>query len=302
VPPDIDRLADFDPLGSAPGRPAPRRYVIVDVFTRVALEGNGLAVFTDGHGLDTPTMQRLARELNLSESVFLVPPREDGDARVRIFTPTHELPFAGHPVLGTAVVLASALGRDKVTLETGAGPVRVELTPEGARTAFGRMRQPIPSWRPFERERELLRALGVECSGLPVELYENGPLHAFVELRDEAQVAALRPDMAALAQLGELGISCFAGSGASWKTRMFAPAMGVAEDPATGSAAGPLAVHLSRHGRIAFGAEIEIRQGTEVGRPSVLHARAAGSAERLERVEVGGAAIILGGGALLVDG
>jgi trans-2,3-dihydro-3-hydroxyanthranilate isomerase len=108
--------------------------------------------------------------------------------------------------------------------------------------------------------------------------------------------------MGALADLGELCVSCFAGRGRSWKTRMFAPALGVAEDPATGSAAGPLAVHLSRHGRIAFGEEIEIRQGAEIDRASLLHARAEGSPERIERVEVGGAAVIVAGGEFLVGG
>jgi trans-2,3-dihydro-3-hydroxyanthranilate isomerase len=273
--------------------------VIVDVFTRIALEGNGLAVFTDGRGLGSETMQRLARELNLSESVFLLPAHEDADARVRIFTPTHELPFAGHPVLGTAFVIGDVLERSAVIIETGAGPVHVELTRESGRVVFGRMRQPTPAWRRFERERELLGALRVERSGLPVEAYRNGPLHVLVELPAEETVAGLRPDVAALSELGELAVSCFAGSGVRWKTRMFAPGLGVAEDPATGSAAGPLAVHLARHGRIGFGQEIEIRQGVEIGRPSMLYARADGSARRVERVLVGGAAVIVGGGALL---
>jgi trans-2,3-dihydro-3-hydroxyanthranilate isomerase len=131
-----------------------------------------------------------------------------------------------------------------------------------------------------------------------VEAYANGPLHVYVELQDEGAVAELRPDMRALAGL-EACANCFAGRGKSWKTRMFAPAHGVSEDPATGSAAGPLAVHLARHGRIAFGEEIEIRQGVEIGRPSVLHARAAGSRERVERVEVGGSAVIVARGEFL---
>ena len=112
---------------------------------------------------------------------------------------------------------------------------------------------------------------------MPVEVYVNGPRHVYVELAGKDAVAALSPDLRALAALGEFGVSCFAGSGAQWRTRMFAPALGVPEDPATGSAAGPLAVHLARHGRIAFGEEIEIRQGVELARPSLLRARAAGS-------------------------
>jgi trans-2,3-dihydro-3-hydroxyanthranilate isomerase len=114
-----------------------------------------------------------------------------------------------------------------------------------------------------------------------------------VELSDEHEVARLRPDLRALTELGEICVSCFAGAGKAWRTRMFAPALGVAEDPATGSAAGPLAVHLARHGRTRFGEWIEIRQGREIGRPSLLRARALGGADRLERVEVAGSAVII---------
>ncbi len=276
------------------------RYVIVDVFTEVPLQGNQLAVFTDATALPVATMQPLARELNVSETVFVFASAQGGDARIRIFTPAAELPFAGHPVLGTAIVLGIERGLEQVTLETGAGRVPVVLRRgEGgadARTGYGAMRQPIPTWERYEREAELLDALGVSGSGLPVEVYVNGPRHVYVELDSEQAVAALSPDLQALAALGELGVSCFAGAGASWKSRMFAPGLGVPEDPATGSAAGPLAVHLARHGRIAFGEEIEIRQGGEVARPSLLRARATGSAEALERVEVAGSAVIVASG------
>jgi trans-2,3-dihydro-3-hydroxyanthranilate isomerase len=295
----IDRLAGFDPFehshGEQPASSA-RRYVVADVFTDTPLEGNGLGVFTDGRGLSAELMQRIARELNLSETVFVLPAERGGDARLRIFTPAVELPFAGHPVLGSAIVLASALGSTSLTLETGAGPVPVALQRDGGRVVSGRMQQPIPSWARYEHEPALLRALGVERSGLPVEVYDNGPLHVYVELNNERAVAELAPDMRALAALAPVNSSCFAGSGGRWKTRMFAPGAGVPEDPATGSAAGPLAVHLSRHGRIAFGEEIEIRQGAEIGRPSVLYARAQGSPERIERVQVSGSAVIIASG------
>jgi len=272
-----------------------RRYVIADVFTAAPLEGNQLAVFPDGRGLGADVMQRTARELNLSETVFFLPAEYPADVRVRIFTPADELTFAGHPVLGSAFVLAEALGTSALTLETGAGLVPVELERNRGRVAFGRMEQPVPVPEPYEDTEALLAALGVPRSGLPVEAYRNGPRHVYVELASEAEVAGLWPDQRALAQL-PIGVSTFAGQGQAWKTRMFAPFHGVPEDPATGSAAGPLAMHLARHGRISFGDEIEIRQGEEIGRPSRLYARAEGSADKVERVLVGGSAVIVARG------
>jgi len=272
------------------------RYVIVDVFTDRALAGNQLAVFTDARGLDTETMQGLAREINFSESTFVLTPENGGHAKIRIFTPVTELPFAGHPTLGTAFVLGGPLQREELHLETGRGIVPVRLEREEGRLVFGRMEQPIPSVEPYQAERALLSALGVERSELPVELYDNGMRHVYVALRSEEEVAGLRPDLARLELPPDLGINCFAGSGGRWKTRMFAPGGGVAEDPATGSAAGPLALHLARHGRIAFGDEIEISQGAEIGRPSTLFARVEGTPEQVERVEVGGSAVIVARG------
>jgi trans-2,3-dihydro-3-hydroxyanthranilate isomerase len=273
------------------------RYVIADVFTDRPLAGNQLAVFTDAREIPEDSLQPLAREMNFSETVFVYPAEGDGHARMRIFTPMAELPFAGHPVLGTAFVLAGPLQLVEIRLETGAGVVPVALEREGARIVFGWMSQPIPSVEPFPREKELLRAVGAERSELPVELYDLGIRHVYVALASEEAVAGLRPDLGALAELtGIVGVSCFAGSGTRWKTRMFAPADGVPEDPATGSAAGPLACHLARHRRIAFGEEIEISQGVEIGRPSTLYARVEGSAERIERVEVGGSAVIVARG------
>jgi trans-2,3-dihydro-3-hydroxyanthranilate isomerase len=272
------------------------RYCVVDVFTDTPLEGNQLAVFTDSQALRAEQMQRLAREMNFSESAFVLPPEGVADARVRIFTPRRELPFAGHPVLGCAFVVGAPLARDTVQLETGLGVIPIELERTNGRITFGRMRQVIPKWRAYEREGELLAALGVERSGLPVEAYPNGPLHVYVELESADAVSGLKPDFAALAELGELAANTFAGRGTRWKTRMFAPGGGVFEDPATGSAAGPLAIHLARHGRIAFGEEIEIHQGGELGRPSVLYARARGSRNQIDRVEVGGSAVIVAEG------
>jgi len=280
---------------------ARHRYVLCDVFTDTPLTGNQLAVFTDGRGLDDETMQSIARELKLSETTFVFPAEQGGHAKVRIFTPATELPFAGHPTLGTAFVLAAPMQLLEIRLETGMGIVPVRLEREGARIVFGRMEQPLPSIEPFEPEAELLSALGVQRSELPVERYDNGAQHVYVALGSEDEVARLRPDLNRLAGLeGVVGVNCFAGADGRWKTRMFAPASGVPEDPATGSAAGPLALHLARHGRIAFGDEIEITQGVEIDRPSTLYARADGSADNVERVEVGGSAVVIARGDLQV--
>jgi len=275
------------------------RYVVADVFTDVPLAGNQLAVFTDARDLDGPTMQALARELNYSESVFVLPATvEDADVRIRIFTPSVELPFAGHPTLGTAFVLAGPLSKIVIRLETLAGVVPVALEREGPKIVFGRMEQPIPTWQAVADPQPILAALGVERSGLPVERYELGPGHVYFELGSADAVAALEPDVAALTRATEdgVGVNCFARDGERWKTRMFAPNSGVVEDPATGSAAGPLAIHLARHGRIAFGEPIEIKQGAEIGRPSTLYATVEGDGDRIDRVEVGGSAIVLARG------
>jgi len=273
------------------------RYVVADVFTDKPLAGNQLAVFTDARELEGEEMQALAREMNYSETVFVLPPEGEGHVRIRIFTPTDEMLFAGHPTLGSAFVLGGPLQVQEIRLETGAGVVPVALEREGDRIVFGRMRQPLPTWKPYDDEAGLLAALGIEHSELPVEHYDNGMHHVYVALGSEEQVAALKPDFSALDGVPALlGFNCFAGSGARWKTRMFAPGGSVPEDPATGSAAGPLAVHLARHGRIGFGEEIEISQGAEIGRPSTLYARAEGSGEQLEAVEVGGSALIVARG------
>jgi trans-2,3-dihydro-3-hydroxyanthranilate isomerase len=277
-----------------------RPYVVADVFTDVPLEGNPVAVFTDAAGLGEEVMQRAARELNLSETVFLMPAEHEADVQARIFTPAVELPFAGHPVLGAAVVLGERFG-DRVRIATGVGVVSVALRHAGAAAAFGEMDQPIPSWEPFAAGDELLGALGVGASGLPIEIYENGLRHTFVELADEVAVAGVIPDLGRLAELGELGVSCFSVTGSQVKTRMFAPGLGVDEDPATGSAAGPLAVHLARHGRTGFGQRIEIHQGAEIGRPSLLEAVAEGIAQRIERVAVAGSAVVVARGEYRLD-
>jgi trans-2,3-dihydro-3-hydroxyanthranilate isomerase len=280
------------------------RYVVADVFTDRPLAGNQLAVFTDAREIPEELLQPLAREINFSETVFVLPPEQGGHARIRIFTPKAELPFAGHPTLGTAFVLAAPLQLGEIRLETGVGVVPLVLDrDETGRITFGRMEQPIPTVEPYDETAPLFDALGVEGSELPVELYDNGLRFVYVALPSEGDVAAVRPNLERLGDLpAVLGFNTFAGSGSTWKTRMFAPGGGVAEDPATGSAAGPLAVHLARHGRIPFGDRIEISQGAEVGRPSTLYARVDGSAEQIERVEVGGSAVLVARGEFRLAG
>jgi len=271
--------------------------VVCDVFTDVPLAGNQLAVFTDARDLDPLTMQALAREMNFAETVFVLPPSNpDADVRIRIFTPALELPFAGHPTLGTAFVLGGPLSKIVIRLETGAGVVPVELERDGPRIVFGRMDQPIPAIEPVADPEPIFAALGVAGSGLPVERYDLGPGHVYVELGSPEEVAGLQPDIAALARATADGVNCFAREGERWKTRMFAPNHGVNEDAATGSAAGPLAVHLARHGRIGFGEQIEIKQGAEINRPSTLYAEVHGSADEIQRVVVGGCAVTVARG------
>jgi trans-2,3-dihydro-3-hydroxyanthranilate isomerase len=276
-------------------------YVVADVFTDVPLEGNPVAVFLDSAGISAERMQQIAREMHLSETVFVLPAENDGDVRVRIFTPVNELPFAGHPTLGAAIVLGESSAADSIRMETAMGTVPFDLERAGdGRVGSARMLQPVPTWEHYDRADELLAGLGVVASAraLPVEVYRNGPRHVFVGLDSVAALTVVEPDHRILARLPDMAANCFAGSGSHWRLRMFSPAYGVVEDAATGSAAGSLAVHLARHGLIAFGQQIEIRQGVEIGRPSTMWARATGTSERIESVQVEGAAVVVARGTL----
>ena len=233
--------------------------------------------------------------MGFSECAFVLPPEAGGNARIRIFTPTRELPFAGHPLIGTAYVLGGPMQLGQVVLETGAGLIPVVLEREGARITFARMTQPIPEWRAYEREARLLEVLRIERSELPVDIYDNGMAHIYVALPSAEAVTAVWPDHVALADMTDAGVNCFFADGPNVKTRMFAPADGIPEDPATGSAAGPLALHLARLGVVQWGQEITISQGAELGRPSTLYATAFGSADGgVTSIEVGGTAVVVG--------
>jgi trans-2,3-dihydro-3-hydroxyanthranilate isomerase len=268
------------------------RYVVVDVFSHQPLTGNALAVFTDARGLDPDTMQALARELNLSETTFVLPPERGGTARVRIFTPRKEVPFAGHPTLGTGIVLGARLGAEQIVLELGVGEVPVALTREHSGVTSGWFTRRAPALVPFEETQPLRLALGVELTVTPIVVYSNGMRHAIVHLRSAAEVAALQPDLSALARLPVDTIDVFSCDGVSAKLRVFAPAHGVPEDPATGSAAAPLLCHLLKHAGFAAHETLTISQGAELRRPARLQVRLSpATAGEVALIDVGGAGV-----------
>jgi len=275
-------------------------YAVADVFTENPLEGNPVAVFFDAQGLEAHDMQRIARELNLSETTFVFPPPAGADVHVRIFTPVNELPFAGHPTLGTAIVLGQRGHSGTLRMATAMGTIPFELKRdrEGVVRAAS-MQQPVPTWLPYEHAGVLIDGLGIEGSTLPVEVYHIGPRHVFVGLPTIEALSAVKPDLRVLATLPDVAVNCFAGEGRHWRMRMFSPAYGVAEDAATGSAAGPLALHLIRHGLLEFGTTIDILQGVEMGRRSLMRATIHGSMDAIGPVEVSGAATVVARGELL---
>jgi trans-2,3-dihydro-3-hydroxyanthranilate isomerase len=276
------------------------RYTLCDVFTDRPLTGNALAVFTNAGQLPTETMQSVAREMNLSETVFVLPPQSGGHFRLRIFTPRREVPFAGHPTLGAALVIGQSVQLDCLLLETGMGQVPVAIEREAATPVFGWMKQPNPTVARVEEPTALLSALGLERSVMPIESYNNGVAHVMVAVESAERVSQLAPDLNRVAELPFDCVSVFHATGASAKTRVFAPAAGVAEDPATGSAAGPLGWHLLRHGRLEAGQVLEIQQGVEIARPAALRVRVQGDRARVESIEVGGHAVVIGRGELKI--
>lgn len=285
---------------AAPFRGTPmHEYTVVDAFARTPLEGNPVAIFFDSADLTAELMQRIAKEMNLSEVTFVLPAERGGDARIRIFTPVNELPFAGHPMLGTAVALGKTLKQDRLLLETAMGVIPFELGDDNGAVTV-RMQQPIPTWEPYEHRAELLAALGVESSTLPVEAYRNGPRHVFVGLESVATLSTLHPDHRALSEFPDMAVNCFAGNGTHWRTRMFSPAYGVVEDAATGSAAGPLAIHLARHGLAEYGQDLKILQGVEMGRPSHMLATAHGKGDHVRSVYVGGHGAVVARGTIYI--
>ena len=295
------------------------QYVHLDVFTHLPFTGNQLAVFLDAAGIHEQRMQRIAKELALPETTFVLPPEAAGtDVRVRIFTPSQELPTAGSPTVGTTFALAGA-GRlradaDKTVLGLGIGPTTVGLEwgPKGLRFAW--MRQPIPTFGPIVADTvAVAAALGIQpCDladeQLPVQVASSGVPFLYVTLRSRAAVDAAAIDRAGLCallralDLEELPVFVFsqepADDGATVYSRLFAPVLGIPEDPATGSASGPLGAYLIKYNAVSAKTESRLvsLQGVRMGRPSRIHIALSIRAGVLEEVRVGGEAVIVGDG------
>lgn len=299
------------------------RYLHLDVFTDRLFGGNQLAVLPDARGLDAATMQAIAKEMNFSETTFVLPAEEPStDMRVRIFTPGDELPMAGHPTIGTAFALARAgvlvASRSRVVFGLGVGPTDVELTWNGAALAFAWMtqRRPVFGEPVADRDgaaRSLRLSADALAESLPVQVVTCGVPYLLVPLASRAAVDAASLDTAAYdrlkAPLGlgrEVCVYLFstapAADGATAYSRMFGPSIGIGEDPATGSAAGPLASYLVEH-RVVSGAasgRMLTLQGVAMGRPSEIHMAIDGAAGDIQHVRVGGEAILAGEGILYI--
>lgn len=286
------------------------RFVIADVFTDRPFSGNQLAVFPDAQGLSERAMQAIAREFNFAESTFVLPAREPRHAcRVRIFTPKAELPFAGHPTVGTAAVLAH-LGKvelpAKIVLEEGVGPVPVEIAMSGAHIhAQFVIEKPVevPAARP-ERAAAAAALSLPEAAVLETWFANGGVPFCFVRLADRAAVDRAVLDRAAwksrFANAWSPHLYFFAGDSDLY-VRMFAPALGIEEDPATGSGAVALAGVLAARLPAADGVFAwRIDQGVAMGRPSKIEASAEKRAGRVLRVKVGGATMLSAEGTMSV--
>lgn len=297
------------------------RYLLYDVFTSTPLLGNQLAVFVDARGLGVPRMQAIAREMNLSESTFVLPAEEAGtDVRMRIFTPATELPMAGHPTIGSAFALADlgviAQGRARFVFGLNIGPVAVDLEWEGSRLRFAWMTQLVPSFGSVVTERAAVAdalALSSEALApeLPVQQVSCGVPYLLVPLRDREAVDRASSDAAAFRRLRaatgiDLPIFLFAVTGGPGETaysRMFAPEFSIVEDPATGSASGPLGCYLVEHGVVheETARHIVSAQGVAMGRASRIHIEITGGQGAITRVRVGGEAVLVGRGELTFD-
>jgi len=267
------------------------RYEVVDVFTRNAFEGNALAVFPDAVGLDDATMQRIARELNLSETVFIFPSAlPDCVARLKIFAPLRELNFAGHPTIGAAFILLEKNAAEHMSVEENVGPVHVRVE-TGERPLIWLTTPPIGDGPVFDREL-CAASLGLspdELGFAPPQLLDAGNPTLFIPLKDKSAVDKAKAKAEAEAILGPFCIFPFTPTPEGAYSRMFAPHIGIPEDPATGSSTGPLALYMMRHQMVSSdpGTRFVSEQGTAMGRRSFLHVHLRGHLGA-EGIEVGG--------------
>jgi trans-2,3-dihydro-3-hydroxyanthranilate isomerase len=277
-----------------------RPYRIVDVFTLNRREGNPLAVFPDSEGLDSKTMQSVARELNLSETVFILPAtRPDCAARLRIFTPAREMLFAGHPTVGTSFVLLDEgivpKNSEHFVLEEGVGPVPIRIE-SGGRPLIWLTTPPIHDGPTFARElcAEVLGLSESDLLNITPQLLSAGNPVIFIALKDPDTVDRASLDTANMRKLrgdypDPLCVFVFAPTSEGAYSRMFAPEYGIIEDPATGSATGPLAAYMLRHNLVsgAPGTRFISEQGTKMGRRSLLHVQLHGE-RGASGIDVGG--------------
>jgi trans-2,3-dihydro-3-hydroxyanthranilate isomerase len=297
------------------------RYLHLDVFTDRLFGGNQLAVYLDGRGLEAGQMQAIAKEMNFSETTFVLPPeRADTDVRVRIFTPGEELPMAGHPTIGTAFALARcgalARDRDRVVFGLGTGPTPVSLEWKGDALAFAWMTQLNPEFdaplgdTPRAASALRLPPAAVAGTGLPVQTVSCGVPYLLVPITTRTAVDAASLDVVAYddlrrsVTLENLPIFLFStepgADAATAYSRMFVSSDGIVEDAATGSASGPLGCYLVRHnvvGREKARAMLSL-QGVKMGRPSHIHISIDGSGGDITGVRVGGESVVAGEGTL----
>jgi len=299
------------------------RYLHYDVFTDHLFGGNQLAVFLDGRGLPVETMQAIAKEMNFSETTFVLPPEREGtDARMRIFTPVEELPTAGHPTIGTTFALARAgvieRGRQGWVFGCGIGPVPVAMTWSGDDLSFAWMTQSLPTFGatipdPARTAAVLsLSPAAVAGTGHPAQVVSCGVPFLFVPLTTRSAVDSVVVNPALLDALlratssSAHGVFVFSAqpgdSRATVYSRMFAPELGVTEDPATGIASGPLGCYLVRHKIVqpeTADSMISL-QGVKMGRPSHVHVSIGVEKGEIASVRVGGEAVLAGEGTLYI--
>ena len=315
-------------------------YLHYDVFTSEPLLGNQLAVFPDARGLSTAQMQAVAREINFSETTFILPAeRADTDIRMRIFTPGVEMPMAGHPTVGSTFALAEvgviAPGRTRFVFGLNVGPTPVDLEWDGGRVRFVWMTLGQPAFgAPITDRAAVATAIGLRVDDLvddlPIQEVSCGVSYLLVALRDRAAVDRATGDAVAMLELPGLSrshpaILLFTCEGVGLKapasaqsatarprrslgeggdttySRMFAPGLGVLEDPATGSAAGPLGCYLLQHGLVTpdEARQMTNRQGVKMGRASRIHMAITGAAGAITDVKVGGEAVLVARGEFL---